>query len=296
MQVVHDSAEHHFLTLLEKIKKDGGGWVGIHCAFSRRIDHETLIGDLAGLPGKLSQMQDESSKFMVELGQKAEAFPEAVIYQFADSDLLLVTRYTNDATHDAFFALFKELSTTVKAGLIDFLNISREMLGAQKFADKKLLAQKRIAAYQAMADSNRVSSIPIRRQRRDQAVVMIVEDDRFTANYTTNILSKVYDVVLAKTGEEAVIEYVEHAPDIVFLDIHLPGLDGLETLHSLRCADPEAHVVMLSVDTVKANIVVATKRGAAGFLKKPFSKDRLLAIVEKSPFVKGLKAAKSQVR
>jgi DNA-binding NarL/FixJ family response regulator len=53
--------------------------------------------------------------------------------------------------------------------------------------------------------------------------------------------------------------------------------------------DPEAHVVMLSVDTVKANIVTATNRGAAGFLKKPFSKERLLAFVEKSPFIKGSK-------
>lgn len=296
MQVVHDSAEHHFLTLLEKMKKDGGGWVGIHCAFSRKIDHETLIGDLDALSQKLAQIHDDSSKFMVELAKKAESFQDAVIYQFADSDLLLAARYTNEETHDAFFALFKELSQSMKAGLVDFLNISREMLNAQKLADRKFLAQKRMAAYKAMADSNRVSSIPIRRQRRDQAVVMIVEDDRFTATYTTNILSKVYDVVLAKTGEDAVIEYIEHAPDIVFLDIHLPGLDGLETLHSIRRADPESHVVMLSVDTVKANIVTATKLGAAGFIKKPFSKDRLLAIVEKSPFVKGLKAAKSQIR
>lgn len=291
MQVVQESAEHHFLTLLEKMKTSPAGWVGIHCAFSRRIDHDSLISDLSTLNARLAQTHEDSRSFMMELMQKAGAFNEAVIYQFADSDLLLLARPVNDQDHDEFYTLFKALSTGMKAGLVDYINFGREMMGAQKLADRKFLAQKRMEAYSAMTDANRISSIGVRRARRDHALVLIVEDDRFTATYTSNILNKTYDLVLAKTGEEAVISYVEHAPDIVFLDIHLPGLNGLETLHSIRQVDPEAHVVMLSVDTVKANIVTATNRGAAAFLKKPFSKERLLALVEKSPFIKGSKVA-----
>jgi DNA-binding NtrC family response regulator len=59
-------------------------------------------------------------------------------------------------------------------------------------------------------------------------------------------------------------------------DIHLPGLDGHETLNAIRKADPAAYVVMLSVDAVKTNIVEASKGGASGFLKKPFTKDRMI--------------------
>ncbi|MBI2235167.1 MAG: response regulator [Micavibrio aeruginosavorus] len=294
MQVVQDSAEHHFLTLLEKIKTNSAGWAGIHYACSRQIDHDSLIEDLVQIGARCNSIREQSAAAMRDLAEKAESFPDAVLYQFADSDLLLVARPANEAEQDAFYSVFKGLSSGTKAGLVDFINFGREMMGIQKLADKKLLAQKRMSAYAAMADENRVSSIGVRRQRREHALVLIVEDDRFTATYTSNILSKNYDLVHAKTGEDAVIAYIEQAPDIVFLDIHLPGLNGLETLHSIRKVDPEAYVVMLSVDTVKANIVTATNRGAAGFLKKPFSKDRLLAIVEKSPFIKGSKATIKQ--
>lgn len=290
VQVVQDSAEHHFLTLLERMKKDPGAWVGIHCAFSRKIDHDTLINDLSALNEKLSMVRDDSGRMLVSLSQQANGFQDAVIYQFADSDLLLIARPANETSYDEFYQLFKNVSTSIKTGLVDFINFGRDMLNAQKLADRKLLAEKRMTAYAAMTDTHKVASIPIRRQRRDYAIIQVVEDDRFTATYTTNILNKVYEPALAKTGEDAIIDYIEHAPDIVFLDIHLPGLNGIETLYAIRQVDPEAHIVMLSVDTVRTNIVAAEMRGAAGFLKKPFSKDRLLTIVERSPFIRGSKS------
>ena len=58
---------------------------------------------------------------------------------------------------------------------------------------------------------------------------------------------------------------------------------ALETLEeAIRKIDPAAHVVMLSGDAVKTNIVEASKGGAAGFLKKPFTQDRLIAMVKAS--------------
>ena len=290
MQVVQDSAEHHFLTLLEKIKPDPAGWVGIHCVFSRQLDHDALIADLPSLPDRIAALSDESRQFLVTLTQKAGAFENPVIYHFADNDILLIAHPEGEAAQEAFYTLFKDISASVKTGLVDFISFGREMLNVQKLADRKILAQKKMKTYEALADANRIASIPIRRQRREHAVVLIVEDDRFTATYTSGILAKNYDLVHARTGEDAVLDYIEHAPDIVFLDIHLPGLNGLETLHAIRQADPEGHVVMLSVDTARTNVMLATRYGAAGFLKKPFSKDRILAIVEKSPFIKGSKS------
>jgi CheY-like chemotaxis protein len=290
MQVVQNSAEHHFLTLLEKMKSDPGGWVAIHCAFSRKIEHEAFISNLSSLPEKLDEIGKESTQTLMDLNQKAGAFDNAVLYQFSDGDLILLFQPKDASGHDAFYGLFKDISATIKSGLIDFIHVGRDLPSAQKLADRKLLAQRRMDAYQALSDINKVASIPIRRQRRDEAIVMIVEDDRFTAAYTTTILNKDYDVVHARNGEEAIISYIENAPDIVFLDIHLPGLDGLETLHAIRSADSHAYVVIVSVDTVQNNIVTASERGAAGFLKKPFSKDRIAGIVEKSPFIKGSKS------
>lgn len=290
MQIVQDSAEHHFLTQLERMKTAPGPWVGIHCAFSRKIAHETLVADPTSLPAQLSTLHEDSGRMLVSLSQHAGSFKDAVLYQFADSDLLLVARTADDAAHDAFYELFKNLSLSMKNGLVDFIHFTRDMLNAQKLADRKVLAARRVDAYMMMADTNRIESLPIRRQRRDYALIHVVEDDRFTANYTTGILNKSYEAVLSKTGEDAVLAYIEHAPDAVFLDIHLPGLNGIETLAAIRAIDRDAYITMLSVDTIKANIVAATELGAAGFLKKPFSRDRLLTIVEKSPFIKGAKS------
>ena len=293
MQIVRESAEHHFLTLLDRMKREPGDWAGILCGFSRRIDHDTLVGDLTQLQPRLAEIRQESAAFLEDVAKKAERFNDPVIYQFADSDILLVTKPNVDGEKDSFYTLFKEISGSMKSGLIDYVNLGRDVINAQKLADRKFLAQKKVHSYAALGDANRVASINLRRQRRDNAVILIVEDDRFTATYTTNILSKVYEVVHAKSGEEAILAYIDHAPDAVFLDIHLPGIDGHETLSAIRQADPEAYVVMLSVDTVKPNIVSATSRGASGFLKKPFSKERILAIAEKSPFIRGTKSVSS---
>ena len=80
--------------------------------------------------------------------------------------------------------------------------------------------------------------------------------------------------------------YIEHAPDIVLLDIHLPGMDGHSTLKLLRRLDPEGFMVMLSVDASSDNVLGATEAGAQTFLKKPFSKDRLVSVIRKSPHIR----------
>lgn len=290
MLVVKDSAEHHFLTQVDKFKTNPAGWVAIHAALGRKIDHEHLIDDPKQLAAKLAGMRVESDGVMQRLDADRGSFKQATLYQFADSDIMLLFHPHDKESHDAFYDLFKTMSATMKSGLIDFIDFGRDISGAQKLADRKLLAQLRMTAYAALTDEHRLASIPVRRARRDSAIVQIVEDDRFTATYTTGILNKDYDVLHSRTGENAILDYIENAPDIVFLDIHLPGLDGLETLHAIRKADPVAHVVMVSVDTAKGNILTATERGAASFLKKPFSKERLVAIVEKSPFIKGSKS------
>ena len=137
-----------------------------------------------------------------------------------------------------------------------------------------------------MGDEAKTSSIPIRRTRRKDTLVQIVEDDRFVAAFAAHILNKDYEIIHSKTGEAAIADYIEHAPDIVFLDIHLPGLSGHDALQAIKKIDPDAYVVMVSGDAVKNNIVEASKGGAAGFLKKPFTQDRMIAMVKSSPFYK----------
>ena len=147
-----------------------------------------------------------------------------------------------------------------------------------------------------MADKHKVSSIMLRREKREHPLVLVIEDDRFTASYTAGILHREYDLVLAKNGEDGLLQYIEHAPDIVFVDIHLPGLTGHQVLKALKIIDPNVFAVMLSVDTVKDNIVQSAAGGANNFLKKPFSKERLLSIVKMSPYVQGISRGNSSMQ
>lgn len=290
MKVIQESPEHHFLTFLEKIKKDPGGWLGYRFALSEKLSHADLISKPDHIKGKLHKLRKESEELTQDIAQQVKGDSTAMVYLFSDCDVILLVRPGKDSERDAIHDVFQNLEEKLGKKLCEHHNLTKDLYSYQKLADERFISANRVRAYEAMADANRVQSIPLRRERRDDPVIMIVEDDRFTASYAATILNKDYDVVIAKTGEEAIVHYVEHAPDMVFLDIHLPGLDGIDTLRALRKADPNAFIFMLSVDTVKTNIVAATQEGASGFLKKPFGKERLLAAVGKSPFVKKLKS------
>ena len=84
---------------------------------------------------------------------------------------------------------------------------------------------------------------------------------------------------VAASGGEAITVYPEFRPHLVFLDVKMAGLDGLETLTRLRELDPSAQIVMISGHGTIATAVEATQRGAFDFLEKPLDTDRLLLTV-----------------
>ena len=288
MKLIRDSAEHHFVTTLEKLKDNPRGWIVLYFALSRMLDHEELVSVIGEIQVKIGKARTTASHFAEELSAKAQEIPKGFVYLFADNDVLLLAQPENETEMTLASAVYKEMGKQAQSDYADRCALGDDLYNYQKLADAKLLAAKRFEAYKAMSDANKVASIPVRRARRDVPKVMIIEDDRFTASYAANILSRDYDLSICRTGEEGVIAYIEHAPDIVFLDIHLPGLNGHDTLKAIRAVDPKAFVVMLSVDTAKSSIVEATQTGAHSFLKKPFSKERLLNTVRTSPYVRGI--------
>ncbi len=289
MEVISESAEHHFLTTLEKLRKDPSGWYGLRLCFSRQLNHADMIATPGHIRGKLHQLSKQSDEWFEIIKERVQSLEKPFIYRFHDYDLLILARATDDNMRAEMKAICAEFSEKFGEKNCEFSNLVKDIRTYQKLSDRKFISAKLIDSYKAMADSNKVASIDIRRARHEDPTILMVEDDRFTASYAANILNKDFDLVLAKTGEEAIALHIEHCPDMVFLDIHLPGLSGLDTLVAIRKIDPKAFIYMLSVDAVKTNIVTATNGGAAGFLKKPFTKDRILGVADKSPFVRDLK-------
>ena len=107
--------------------------------------------------------------------------------------------------------------------------------------------------------------------------VLIIDDERGIQQALRQVLEyEGLEVRVAASGGEGLTLYPQVRPHLVFLDVKMAGLDGLETLQRLRDLDPDALVVMISGHGTIATAVDATRRGAFDFLEKPLDTDRLL--------------------
>jgi two-component system KDP operon response regulator KdpE len=92
----------------------------------------------------------------------------------------------------------------------------------------------------------------------------------------TSLIGAGYEVDDAKTGEEALVKLREFRPDLVLLDINMPGMGGLAACREIR-TDPNVAIIMLTVHDTEAAKVEALDAGADDFVTKPFSTPELLA-------------------
>lgn len=88
------------------------------------------------------------------------------------------------------------------------------------------------------------------------------------------------EVIEAKNGEIAISAYLEHKPNLVFMDIMMPVKDGLEALAEIILADKNAKVIMLSSVGTKSNLQTALKVGAVDFIQKPCEASRLAELID----------------
>mgnify|MGYP001143185365 FL=1 len=91
----------------------------------------------------------------------------------------------------------------------------------------------------------------------------------------------VTEIYEASTGDAAIMSYQKNLPDVVFLDIELPDMDGQEILKKIRIAKQNAFVVMISAHSSVDNVKAAISNGASGFIVKPFSPRKITSILKK---------------
>lgn len=116
------------------------------------------------------------------------------------------------------------------------------------------------------------------------AKILLVDDEPGMLRYIKTLLEvDNHKVETASTGEEA-IERVQKGlrPDLVLLDVLMPGIDGLQTLEQLRQLQPSVKVVMLSCVSDTRKVVQAMKLGAQDYITKPFQKAELDAVIDLS--------------
>lgn len=110
-------------------------------------------------------------------------------------------------------------------------------------------------------------------------LILIVDDEEGIRQTLSDILEdEGYCILTAKSGEEAVKIARETQPDLVLLDIWLPGIDGMQVLQEIKNIKPDIPTIMISGHANVELAVKATKLGAYDFFEKPLSLERVILI------------------
>jgi two-component system response regulator AtoC len=133
---------------------------------------------------------------------------------------------------------------------------------------------------------------------KKQYRVLIVDDDKNIRRMIEVHLKKekIYDALHASNGEACLKVLTEDVPDLVLLDIQMPGIDGIETLEQIRQQYSRIPIVMMSAHGTIDIAVRSMKLGAYDFITKPFSGDRLLITLHNAIENSELKGEVEQLR
>jgi two-component system nitrogen regulation response regulator NtrX len=129
------------------------------------------------------------------------------------------------------------------------------------------------------------------------ANILVVDDEEGIRKILRQVLEyEGHDVRVAAGGGEAIQAYADLRPDLVFMDVKMARMDGLEALDRIREHDPAACVVMISGHGNIETAVEATRRGAYDFLEKPLDTDRLLLTIRNALQQRGLVQENARLR
>ncbi|MCB0954898.1 MAG: response regulator, partial [Ilumatobacter sp.] len=110
-------------------------------------------------------------------------------------------------------------------------------------------------------------------------LILVVDDEpQIRKALSVNLRARGYDVDLAATGEEALQRAAARPPDLVLLDLGLPGIDGVDVVEGLR-AWTHTPIIILSVRDTERDKVRALDAGADDYVTKPFQIEEVLARV-----------------
>lgn len=121
------------------------------------------------------------------------------------------------------------------------------------------------------------------------ARILIIDDEESVGVALKQLFEyEGHRVHLSPDGPSGLIDYPDFRPDVIFLDVKMPKMDGLEVLERIRDADSGAVVIMVSGHGTIGTAVEATRKGAFDFLEKPLDTNRLLVTLRNALIVRGL--------
>lgn len=162
----------------------------------------------------------------------------------------------------------------------------RDRLANLQMRELEAQLRRREVALNAPIRDDLIKTIDERRQSRSTPHILVVDDDAFTQKLVRKAVPLNLDMTQTDCAAGAMMLYVRAAPDILFLDIGLPDVDGHGVLEKILAMDPKAYVIMLSGNGNRENVMKAIQKGARGFVGKPFNTAKIMDYIEKSPHIK----------
>jgi two-component system chemotaxis response regulator CheY len=293
MEIITTGSEDYLTEMLPQIERDPSAWMMLHVNLTsvhdQTLSHEGLSKESLA---KIRKMSTQLAKKILDWGLNQF---DGKILVFEDSDIVAFFAKKADLMQGVLDRLRNEFT---KSGLIDILVIEemKEKLAhlvtlsavKKKTAENHRLKLQAVEAGENLLHDHKhnpeiTRAIHKMRRERSSSCILIIEDDVLTRGMVASLLKAEHQVVQAKDAQSGVVAYVANAPNVVFLDIHLPGGSGHEILKRIIQLDPEAYVVMLSSDSAAESVRSTQKGGASGFICKPFSKEKVIEYIKKCP-------------
>ena len=116
----------------------------------------------------------------------------------------------------------------------------------------------------------------------DQADILVIDDEAGPRESLRMILKDRHQVRTAQSGPEGLAMIRQQKPDLVFLDIRMPGMDGVEVMQRIKAFDPDIEVAIITAYAAVETAQAAVRQGALDYLSKPFAVSDVLDIVERA--------------
>ena len=122
----------------------------------------------------------------------------------------------------------------------------------------------------------------------NKMIFLVVDDSKISRKWLIEMIPKKIvenaEIIEGCNGEEAIALYEEHKPDVVFLDITMPIIDGFEALARIRAINKDALVVMISADRQKTTKEKVLSLGASALISKPIDEEEFRTTLLKLVF------------
>jgi DNA-binding response OmpR family regulator len=116
-----------------------------------------------------------------------------------------------------------------------------------------------------------------------ESKILIIDDEKSVCDVCSQLFSRDgYSVESSYEGTSGLEKFEDFKPDVVFIDLRMPGMDGMEVLEKIKEKDKDVVTIMITAYATVEAAVESMKKGAFDFLPKPFTEDKLRSVLKKA--------------